>query len=123
MTMNIMPNISRSKGNQTTKFVLLIEYNQRNIFFKNHAENETGWLKKGGLFSNFVLYSKGGYLSITRFDIIIFCNIQKFELKVMVFSSIFWLKPRWNKYKLQIEKDEIAYSMTLNIKKDDADGA
>ena len=41
----------------------------------------------------------------------------------MVFSSIFWLKSPWNKYKLQIEKDEIAYSMTLNIKKDDADGA
>ena len=28
----IMPNISRSKGNQTMKFGELIEYNMRNIF-------------------------------------------------------------------------------------------
>ena len=30
-------NISRSKGNQTIIFVQLIEFNKRNIFFKNHA--------------------------------------------------------------------------------------
>ena len=29
---NILPNISRSKGNQTMKFVQLREYNTRNIF-------------------------------------------------------------------------------------------
>ena len=35
-----LPNISRSKGNQTMKFGQLIEYNMRNIFFKkNHAQN------------------------------------------------------------------------------------
>ena len=28
----ILPNISRSKGNQTVKFGQLIEYNMRNIF-------------------------------------------------------------------------------------------
>ena len=36
-----MPNISRSKGNQTMKFNLLIEYNKRStFFFKSHAEKE-----------------------------------------------------------------------------------
>ena len=30
--MHILPNISRSKGNQTIKFGQLIEYNLRNIF-------------------------------------------------------------------------------------------
>ena len=34
-----MPNISRSKGNQTMKFGQLIEYNMRNIFLKNHTQN------------------------------------------------------------------------------------
>ena len=29
-----LPNISRSKGNQTMKFGQLIEYNTRNIFFE-----------------------------------------------------------------------------------------
>ena len=36
----IMANISQSKGNQSMKFGQLIEYNKRNIFFKNYAENE-----------------------------------------------------------------------------------
>ena len=34
----ILPNISQSKGNQTTKLGQLIEYNKRNIFLKNYAE-------------------------------------------------------------------------------------
>ena len=37
-----MPNISQSKDNQTIKFGKLIEYNKKNIFLKNHAENEAG---------------------------------------------------------------------------------
>ena len=32
ITIPILPNISRSKGNQTLKFGQLIEYNMRNIF-------------------------------------------------------------------------------------------
>ena len=31
----ILPSISRSKGNQTMKFGLLIEHNMRNIFLEN----------------------------------------------------------------------------------------
>ena len=44
ITIHILPNISRSKVNQIMKFSQLIEYNKRNIFFKNHAENEAGML-------------------------------------------------------------------------------
>ena len=40
----ILPNISQSKDNQTIKFGQLIEYNIRNIFFKNRAENKAGRL-------------------------------------------------------------------------------
>ena len=36
----MLPNISRSKGNQTMRFGQLIEYNKRNLFFLNHVENE-----------------------------------------------------------------------------------
>ena len=32
--MHILPNISRSKGNQTIKLAQLIEYNVRNIFLE-----------------------------------------------------------------------------------------
>ena len=39
-----MLNISRIKGNQTTKFGQLIEYNKGSTLFKNHAENEAGKL-------------------------------------------------------------------------------
>ena len=35
----MIPNISRSKGNQTMKFGQLIEYNMRNIFLeKSHTK-------------------------------------------------------------------------------------
>ena len=41
---HILPNISRSKGNQTMKFGHVIEYDKRNIFFQNtcrkYLENE-----------------------------------------------------------------------------------
>ena len=40
IAIHILPNISQSKGNQTMKFGQLIEYNKRNIFFKNYAENQ-----------------------------------------------------------------------------------
>ena len=44
IAIHILPNISQSKGNQTMKFGQSIEYNKRNIFFKNYAENEAGRL-------------------------------------------------------------------------------
>ena len=36
IAIHILPNISRSAGNQTLKFDQLKEYNRRNIFFENH---------------------------------------------------------------------------------------
>ena len=38
ITLNILPDISKSKGNQAMKFDQLIEYYVRNIFFENHAK-------------------------------------------------------------------------------------
>ena len=38
ITIYILPNVSRSKSNQITKFSQLIEHNMRNIFLKNHAQ-------------------------------------------------------------------------------------
>ena len=40
--MHTLPNISQSKDNQTIETDQLIEYNKRNVFFKNYAENEAG---------------------------------------------------------------------------------
>ena len=40
ITIRILSNISRSKGNQTMKFGQLTEYNQRNIFLQNYPGNE-----------------------------------------------------------------------------------
>ena len=45
ITIHILPNVSRTKRNQTMKFGQLTEYNVRNIYFKNHAENDTGRLQ------------------------------------------------------------------------------
>ena len=35
---HILPNISRSKSNQTMEFGQSKEYNKRKFFFKNHAQ-------------------------------------------------------------------------------------
>ena len=43
ITIYILPNISRSKGNQTMKFGQSIEYNVRNIFLE---KSYTKWLGK-----------------------------------------------------------------------------
>ena len=40
ITMHILPNISRSKGNQTMKFGQILENNKINFFFRNHAKHE-----------------------------------------------------------------------------------
>ena len=45
--MHILPNISRSKDNQTIKFGQLIEYNMRNTFA------EKSYTKCGGVFIQF----------------------------------------------------------------------
>ena len=38
IAVNILPNISQSKDNQTIKFGQSIEYNKRNIFFQKLCE-------------------------------------------------------------------------------------
>ena len=42
ITIHILPNMSKSKGNQAIKYKQLIEYNvtNMNITFQNHVENE-----------------------------------------------------------------------------------
>ena len=39
ITMNVLSDISKSKGNKTMKFGQLLKSNMRNIFVKNYAEN------------------------------------------------------------------------------------
>ena len=56
VTLHILLNMSQSKGSQKIKFGQVIEYNKRNIFFKNHAENETRRLVPDLLFFKKVLY-------------------------------------------------------------------
>ena len=44
ITIHILLNISRRKGNQSMKFDQLIEYNVRNIFLQKSSENKVGRL-------------------------------------------------------------------------------
>ena len=44
IAIHILPNISRSKGNQTMKFSQLIDITRETFSFKNHAEKEPGRL-------------------------------------------------------------------------------
>ena len=44
ISIHVFHNTSKSKDNNTMKFDQLIEYDAKNVFFKNHAENEAGKL-------------------------------------------------------------------------------
>ena len=44
IVIHILSNISQRKGNQTMKSRQLIEYDKRNNFLENYAENEAGRL-------------------------------------------------------------------------------
>ena len=44
VSIHVLPNVSQSQGNQTMKFGQLIEYNKKNIFFRNSMENGAGTL-------------------------------------------------------------------------------
>ena len=57
MAIHILVNISRIKGNEILKFGQLIEYNKRNIFKKNHAEN-----KAKRLVSDLILFFKKAFI-------------------------------------------------------------
>ena len=60
ITIHILLNISRFKGEQVIKFSQIIEYNKRNVFSsKNHAENHISFclLKKLYMRQKQVFYS------------------------------------------------------------------
>ena len=44
VAIHILSNISKRKGNETTKFGQLIQYNVGDFFIKNHADREAGRL-------------------------------------------------------------------------------
>ena len=62
ITIHMLPNISRHKGRQAMKFGQLREYNMRNVFFKNHAENEAGRLLPDLFFFFFVFVFQESFI-------------------------------------------------------------
>ena len=59
ITIHILPNIARVIGNQTKKSGPLIEYNMKNIFFKNDAEK-----KEEQQVPVFFLFSQKGFYKV-----------------------------------------------------------
>ena len=55
IAIHVLSNISQSRDNQTMKVGQLIEYNKRNIFFKNYVENKAGRL----VLDFFLFFEKG----------------------------------------------------------------
>ena len=89
---------------------------QHFLFLKNSPKNSQS-------FQLFTLYSKGRHFSITKLDILIFCNILHLEIDFWNLSSkrtvslwTFWQKCREKYYKWDIEKNGIAYSIARNLK-------
>ena len=57
--MQLLPNISRSKGNPTMKFGQSIEYNMRNILL------EKSYTRRGREANRIPFYKKSGFLHIS----------------------------------------------------------
>ena len=78
ITIHILRNISRSKGNQTMKFGQLIEYNLKTIFFKNHTQSILEKLFPG----TFPKSQNWAYLSFNnlKFDSFCFYCMPSWEL-------------------------------------------
>ena len=69
MTIHILLNISRGKGNQTLKFGQLIEYNKRNIFLEKSCRNIGRETSSRPLFIFLKSFIKGqGKLSVAQFQ-------------------------------------------------------
>ena len=75
MTIRILPNISRSKGNQSIKFGQLIEYNMRNIF------QEKSYTKFGGESIPRPFCKK------TSWQVVGYRNILKLRCRSLAFTS------------------------------------
>ena len=73
ITIHMLPNISRSKDNQATKFGQLIEYNVsnnvRNFFFENYAEDEARLVPGSFFFLKKALYKRKASSQQLRFSI------------------------------------------------------
>ena len=78
ITMHILFNMSRRKGNQAMNFGQVIEHNKKIFFFKNHEENQAGKLvadifllfkralcevKASGLLLSFNIVTGNGFVS------------------------------------------------------------
>ena len=57
--MHILPNISKSKVNQTLKFGQLIKYKIKTFFFKNHTKNVVGKLFPDHFLKNKIEHMSG----------------------------------------------------------------
>ena len=75
-------------------------------FWKNNPKN-------GNIFQIFTLYSKGHHFSITKLDILIFCNILHLEIDFWNLSSKRIVKNTVNEI---LRKNGIAYSTARNLK-------
>ena len=121
---------ARNFNNSRTIYVILWEMRNhyRNIWFMKNSKCQHFLFlknnpKKSQSFQLFTLYSKSRRFSITKLDILIFCNILHLEIDFWNLSSkrivslwTFWQKCLEKHYKWDIEKNEKAYSTDCNLK-------
>ena len=79
------------------------------LFLKNSPKNSQS-------FQLFNLYSKGCHFSITKLDILIFCNILHLEIDFWNLSSKRIVSEMEKHYKWDFDKNGIAYSTARNLK-------
>ena len=101
ITIQVLPNISRSKGNQEIKFGQLIEYNVRNIFLQ---KSRRSWDKESSPILIFV-FSKASYKAGITLSILIeinslygitnwnMCRLYTFQLTDDIFYHVFPFMP------------------------------
>ena len=96
IAMHILPNISRSKGNQITKFGQLIDIIWEKFFLKNHTQNVVA-----KLYPDFFLkYQNWAYLWNNSLKLGIVCQVQDYQ-NILKLSRRYLLLPHINLLKKQ----------------------
>ena len=121
---------ARNFNNSRTIYVISWEMRNhyRNIWFTKNSKCQHFLSLKNSpknwqSFQLFTIYSNNRHFSITKLDILIFCNILPLEIDFWISSSkrivslwTFWQKCREKHYKWNIEKNGIACSTARNLK-------
>ena len=119
--MDILPNISRSKGNRTMKFSQLIEYNMRNIFLEKSYTKCGGdtitrpFYKSSNLSMSLDQWSKVLWAYLILFQVEEYQNTLNLRFRPLAFTSCKAFLKNKKKFGISFSTSFSAWFLKKNI--------